>query len=161
MPTPLYILTLRSKVGQALIMMPGVAAFIRNDLGEILLQRRNDNGQWVLPGGAIEPDEEPADAVVREVWEETGLKVIPDTIIGVYGGPTLHGFYPNGDEIQLIAIVFACHTIGGELIPGHDDETSALQYFAPARMPATVMPHHLAYIEQALKDKFTAHFRFG
>jgi 8-oxo-dGTP diphosphatase len=87
MPMSPYIAELRSKVGHSLLMMPGAAAFIRNDQGEILLQRRSDTGQWVLPGGAIDPDEEPADAVVREVWEETRLKVVPDKLIGVYGGP--------------------------------------------------------------------------
>src|SRR5450631_2258870 len=103
MSTPAYIANLRRQVGHALLMMPGVVAFVQDDQGNVLLQRRANNGQWVLPGGAIEPDEEPADAVIREVWEETGLTVIPQRIIGVYGGPTLHGVYPNQDEVQLIA----------------------------------------------------------
>src|SRR5258708_35971612 len=95
--------------------MAGVAAFICNDQGEVLLQRRTDNNQWGLPGGAMEPGEEPADAVIREVWEETGLEVIPEKIIGVYRGPYLDRFYPNGDEDQGFCIIFAWRQGGGEM----------------------------------------------
>src|SRR5258708_18902879 len=122
--------------------MAGVAAFICNDQGEVLLQRRSDNNQWGLPGGAMEPGEEPADAVIREVWEETGFEVIPEKIIGVYSGPYLHGFYPNGDEYQVFGIIFACRQIGGELSIDHDNESLELKYFQSDDLPMTIMPHH-------------------
>ena len=159
MPISPYILDLRRKIGHTLLMMPGVTAFIRDDQGRVLLQRRKDNDQWVLPGGAIEPDEEPADAVVREVWEETGLTVIPQRIIGVYGGPELHGSYPNQDEVQLIAIVFACRVVDGELTIDHDTESLEVAYFAPDAIPPTLMAHHRAYLTQAFKEDIAAHFR--
>ena len=63
----------------------------------------------------------PADAVVREVWEETGLIVEPTRILGVYGGPAFVGCYPNGDEAQYISTMFECDVVGGELHGDGDD----------------------------------------
>ena len=76
---------IRRKLGTALILVPGVAAIIRDEAGRILFQRKDD-GTWSLPAGAIEPSENPAQAIVREVQEETGLKVKPERIVGVFGG---------------------------------------------------------------------------
>lgn len=41
--------------------------------GLILFGKRNDNGKWALAGGHIEEGESPTEAVIRELWEETGL----------------------------------------------------------------------------------------
>ncbi|HET6706834.1 NUDIX hydrolase [Amycolatopsis sp.] len=56
----------------------------------LLIRRANDpgSGQWSLPGGRVEPGETDKEAVVREVFEETGLDVIPGTLVGsVRRGP--------------------------------------------------------------------------
>ncbi len=47
---------------------------IRNEKGEFLLHKHPKLGIWLPPGGHIEPNEEPQDAVIREVLEETGLE---------------------------------------------------------------------------------------
>ena len=49
-------------------------AMIRNDKGEFLLHKHPKLGIWLPPGGHIDPNEEPQDAVIREVQEETGLE---------------------------------------------------------------------------------------
>ncbi|MBV9729828.1 MAG: NUDIX domain-containing protein, partial [Pseudonocardiales bacterium] len=46
---------------------------MRNDVGEVLLVRRADDGYWELPGGRIEIGESASAAVIREVAEETGV----------------------------------------------------------------------------------------
>lgn len=58
MPASEYILRLREKIGNDLIMMPSAAAIIRNEENKVLLHKRTDNQQWSLPGGALEPGEE-------------------------------------------------------------------------------------------------------
>jgi 8-oxo-dGTP pyrophosphatase MutT (NUDIX family) len=78
-------------------------------------------------GGAIDPDETPADAAVREVWEETGLHVEPMRLVGVFGGPEFRVTYANGDAVLYTAIAFEARLLGGEARPdGH--EAIALRY---------------------------------
>lgn len=64
-----------------------VYALIRNENGEFLLLRRSENsrtnpGKWDLPGGKVNPDESLKEGVVREVWEETGISIVPGDIAG-------------------------------------------------------------------------------
>ncbi len=81
----------------------------------LLLMLHVESHRWVLPGGAVEPDEHPADAVVREVAEETGLTVRPEAIIAVSGGTDHHRYYRNGDEVSYVTTIFRCTPTGGEL----------------------------------------------
>jgi len=128
MPVSDYIRNLRTHVGHALLLLPGVAAVIHNAAGAVLLVRRADDGEWGLPAGAIDPGECPAQAVVREVWEETGLRVRPVRVIGVFGGePLLRTTYPNGDQCEYTVIVYFCEVVGGEL-RARDGEASGFAY---------------------------------
>ncbi|MBK9124627.1 MAG: NUDIX hydrolase [Chloroflexi bacterium] len=157
MPIPEYVRTMRARIGHDLLVMVGAAAVIRNDAGEVLLQLRRDNGRWGLPGGAVDPGEDPAAAVIREVLEETGLVVVPERIVGVYGGPELIFRYPNGDEIALTSITFACRVSGGALGIG-DDESLDLRWFAPDALPDSVLPMHRERIHHAV-TRDTPYFR--
>jgi 8-oxo-dGTP pyrophosphatase MutT (NUDIX family) len=134
MPISGYIRQLREKVGQAPILMLGVAGVVINAAGEILLQLRSDNGQWALPGGALDLGEEPAEAVVREVWEETGVLVQPERIVAVHGGEDFFTRYPNGDQAYIVSITFACRPLRGEPRV-NDDESLEVRYFPPDQLP--------------------------
>jgi mutator protein MutT len=133
-PISEYLKALREHVGHRLVLMPGAAAIIRDDEGRVLLQRRSDNGLWGLPGGAIDPGEYPAQAVVREVWEETGLRVQPVRLIAIMGGEGFRHRYPNGDQAEFVVSVFACRILGGEL-GGLDGESLELRYFSEHDIP--------------------------
>jgi 8-oxo-dGTP pyrophosphatase MutT (NUDIX family) len=117
----------RRLVGTHLLVVPGVAAAVIDERARLLLLLHAATGWWVLPGGAVEPDEHPAAAVVRESREETGIDVRPLAVVAVDGGPGHHIRYPNGDEVSYVTTVFRCVPTGGRL----DDsgaETEALRW---------------------------------
>lgn len=135
-----YYKILREKVGSDLIFMPCVAGIIQNELGETLLQNKGNGEKWSLPAGAIEIGEAPAQAIVREVWEETGLYVIPRKLLGVFGGREFRYEYPNGHQVEYNVFMFECVIHSGELSP-KDDETVELKYFDPMKMPELALPY--------------------
>ena len=69
------------------VIRPGTCAAVFNERGEILLQKRADNGFWSMPGGAVDPGESVEQGALREVWEETGLQVRVGRLVGVYSDP--------------------------------------------------------------------------
>jgi 8-oxo-dGTP pyrophosphatase MutT (NUDIX family) len=109
-----YMRELRAKVGTRLLEVPSVSIVSRDHGGRVLLARHSNGGRWVLPGGAIEPSETPADAAMREMWEETGIEVELMRIVGVYGGPEFVVRYENGDETSYLMVVFEARPARGE-----------------------------------------------
>jgi 8-oxo-dGTP pyrophosphatase MutT (NUDIX family) len=115
MPISDYLRDLRAKVGNDLLVVPSVTGLVFDERSRLLLVRHSNGGLWVAPGGAIDPDETPEDAVVRELWEETGLLVEPVALVGVFAGPDLRVSYANGDETAYVMTIFECRALGGEL----------------------------------------------
>lgn len=93
----------------------------------VLLTQRADNGQWCLPGGAVDPGESVAEACVREVQEETGLQVRVMRLVGVYSDPNRLIVYPDGYKAQIVALSFEAEIVDGE--PALSNETTAWGYF--------------------------------
>ena len=109
---------------------PTVSAVLERD-GRVLLTRRGIEprlGMWDTPGGFIEAGEEPAEALRRELLEETGLTIEVDDVLGIYpdrygdGAPTLNVFYT------------ARVTGGGEGEPR--DDVTELGWFEPGALPS-------------------------
>jgi 8-oxo-dGTP pyrophosphatase MutT (NUDIX family) len=125
MPISNYIRQLRVQVGSTLILVPSVTSLVFDDEGRLLLARHAHEQGWGTVGGAIDPDESPEDAVVRETWEETGLHVEPTRLRAVLGGPRFRVTYPNGDQVGYVGAVFDCRQIGGTLRPDGDEITDA------------------------------------
>jgi ADP-ribose pyrophosphatase YjhB (NUDIX family) len=105
----------------------GVSAIIFDGEGKFLLTKREDNGQWCLPGGAVEAGESVAEACIREVFEETGLNVRVKRLVGVYSHPDQLVVYKDGNKAFIVAIHFEAEVIGGKL--GLSNETTDFGYF--------------------------------
>ena len=123
-----YVRGLRERVGNDLLFMPSTHCLIRDGDGRLLLVRHVE-GRWMLPGGAVEPGETPADAARRECWEEASVLVEPERIVGVYGGPGYSVVYRNGDRAMWVVTIFEARLLDGEPRPG-DDETIDAGWFA-------------------------------
>ena len=137
---------------------PGVAAIIFSADG-VLLQRRDDNRMWGLPGGGVEPGESIRDAVIREVLEETGLDVEPRRLIGVYSDPANHQVvtYPDGGVTHYVTTVIECVVRGGTLTCCA--ESLELQYFPPDALPPDMMPASRLRVHDAMANQVGAFVR--
>lgn len=129
-----YIHSLRTRIDHDLLLMPGVGALVRDAACRFLIQLRAEDGEWSLPGGAIEPGETPAQAVRREVQEETGLLVEPVRVRAVLGGEHFRNTYLNGDTVEYCVILFDCRVVGGALSTA-DPETQLLEWYHPEEIP--------------------------
>src|SRR5690349_2061250 len=112
MPVPPFVKQLRERIGHDLLLLPGVAGVVVNDAGEVLLQRRSDLHIWAPIGGVLEPGEDPADAIAREILEEAGVVAEPLWVSGVYATHVVT--YPNGDRSQFVTTCFRCRHVSGE-----------------------------------------------
>lgn len=145
-----YYRGLRERIGESLLMVPAVAAVIHDADGRVLVQERPD-GTFSLPAGAIEPGEQPAQAVMREVLEETGLIVRPVRLLGVFGGSDGYRVrYPNGDLVEYLVCLFACEIVSGELECA-DGESVSLRYHWPSDVPALGTEYPRALLRKGAK----------
>lgn len=149
MPRSGYIRELRRQVGHRLLTVPSVTAAVFDHDWLFMLQH-TDGDLWAPPGGTIEPGETPADAVVREMWEETRLLVTPVAIIGVFGGPDFDVVYDNGDMTTYVMTVFECRVESGQL-QLDPDEVSTHAYLDQA---AAHQAHAAPWVAKVLPELF-------
>ncbi len=106
-----------------------VGAVVGNDLDELLMIQRADSGVWLYPTGWADVGYSPAEVVVKEVAEETGIECEIVRPIGILDGQR-RGF----TRIPLVSLVFQCRATGGELRP-HPLECSDVGWFAEHALP--------------------------
>ena len=134
-----YILGLRTFVGHRPLLQLGASVILVNDRGEILLQKRADNGMWGYHGGSVELNERVEDAAARELLEETGLTAESLDLLGVFSGPDMAYTYPNGDQVSNADVVFVCRSYSGTVAPQRS-EVSDLRFFPPDSLPEPISP---------------------
>ena len=134
-----YIKTIRKKVGHDAVLQCGASVILVNRQGELLLQRRSDDGSWGYHGGSVELGENVEKTARRELMEETGLVAGQMTLLGVFSGEGMHWVYPNGDEVYNVDIVYVCHDYSGNMNP-QSGEVTALEWFRPDALPENIFP---------------------
>jgi ADP-ribose pyrophosphatase YjhB (NUDIX family) len=121
MPISDHMKAVRDKIGHDLLATTAVSISIFDAQNRLLLGRDAETGLWTLPGGAVDPNEHPADAAMRECFEETGLLVHPRRLLGVFGGAEFMIRYPNGDLTYYTVIAFEAVVTGGTLTPDGEE----------------------------------------
>jgi len=134
-----YVRDIRQKIGHDPLLIVGASVILVNARGEVLLQRRTDNGCWGYHGGCVELYEEAEQAARRELLEETGLTAGELTLFGVFSGPALSYTYPNGDQASIVDIVYLCRDYTGQMRP-QPGEVTELRWFSPRALPENITP---------------------
>ena len=158
MPISEYIKNIRAKIGNDLLLLPGVTAVVINGRNEVLLQLRRDTQTWAPPSGGLEPGETVAECAAREVFEETGVRVTPMRIIAVLSGRDYFITYPNGDNLAPVTTVFRCRTADDNPPRVNDDESEEVRYFRVDYLPDNMLPRHKRILGIALDDNPHVYF---
>ena len=111
---------------------PKIAAFgaIFDPQGRVLLIQRSDNRLWAMPGGMVEVGETAAQAAEREIWEETGVRVRAEQLIGIYDNRAYGGRAP----FQTYMVGFLCAHVSGT--PHPTSEALDVGYFTEDALPS-------------------------
>ncbi|MBE5787635.1 MAG: NUDIX domain-containing protein [Clostridiales bacterium] len=128
-----YIMNLRKYVGHQRLLMVGAGVFIYQD-GQLLLQRRKDNGLWGDHGGSVELSEKVEDAARRELKEETGLTALSLELMNTFSGPEFDYTYPNGDQVSMVIFSFLCRDFEGN-VALQQEEVTELKWFSLDELP--------------------------
>jgi 8-oxo-dGTP diphosphatase len=130
-----YVMYLDPKVGAgAVVELDGKLVLVRRGMSPRL-------GYWSLPSGYVERDEAPDQTAVRELEEETGLRVAIDNLLNVYS------FVHEGAGGRGVLVLYAAHVVGGQLQAG--DDAAEVGTYGPHELPEDIaFDTHV----QALRD---------
>ncbi len=112
--------------------------------GQLLFNRRDIDpgmGKWGLPAGYVELGEPVEEAAIREVFEETGLEVRLEGLVGVY----------TNVQTGVVLVIYAAQIVSGEPVAGH--ETQAVGFFAPDALPELAFEQNRQIIADWLRRK--------
>jgi 8-oxo-dGTP diphosphatase len=125
-----------------------VDGILRRAGGIILIRRKNPpfRGCYALPGGFVEHGETVESAVVREFYEETGLRTKVKSLVGVYSEPDRD---PRG---HTVTVVFELDSIGGKLKGG--DDAAEAKVFPIDALPELAFDHAKILFDYLNRNRF-------
>ena len=156
-----YVRNMRRLIGHLPLLMCGASVIIFNQVGQVLMLKRTDNGCWCFPGGAMELGEKVEDVAKREAFEETGLTVTDLSIFGIFSGEDLRYVYPNKDEVYNVDAVFYSFDYEGELSIDHESQQCG--FFGLTDLPEAISPPVIPVVDELKKrgHKLLAEHRFA
>lgn len=126
-----------------------VMAVIFDEHQRILLAHRTDRDFWNLPGGKMEKGETPWAAMQREVYEEIGVRVSVERLVGVYS-------YQQADH-DMVILTFHCVITEGQ--PVRTPESDNIAYFDKNELPTNLSHRQQERISDAFLFKKEAQFK--
>ncbi len=154
----LFRMALDDRINHIPFIQTGAAIIIRNENGQILLQERTDRNKWGLPGGCQDLGEDLRVTAVREAFEETGIKLDPNSIelIDTLSGESRKNSYPNGDIVYNNTSLYLADICNVDVsnLKG-DSETKRLQFFSLDEIPENLMDADLiaSYLNYASRKE--------
>ena len=138
----LFRMALDERLSHIPFIQTGSCVIIRNTKSQILLQERTDRNMWGLPGGCQDLGEDLRDTAVREVYEETGIRLDPHelVLIDTMSGGARRNSYPNGDIVyNNVSLYLADTDIDDASTLQGDSETKRLEFFDLDKLPTNLM----------------------
>jgi ADP-ribose pyrophosphatase YjhB (NUDIX family) len=119
--------------------------------GKILLVQERSDGLWTLPGGWADVGDSPAEAVVREIQEESGYETRATKLLALLDR-NRHGHPPHVNHIY--KVFFGCEVIGGTPVTSH--EILGVGFFAEDEIPelslTRIVPAQIARMFEHLRQ---------
>ena len=138
----LFRMALDERLSHIPFIQTGSCVIIRNTKSQILLQERADRNMWGLPGGCQDLGEDLRDTAVREVYEETSIRLDPHelVLIDTMSGSARRNSYPNGDIVyNNVSLYLADVDINDTSTLQGDSETKRLEFFDLDKLPTNLM----------------------
>ncbi|MFZ3228973.1 MAG: NUDIX domain-containing protein [Pseudobdellovibrio sp.] len=117
----------------------GSETFVLNELDQVFLVKRMDNGTWCMPGGAQDLGETPKQCAIREFKEESGYDVQILDIVGVFSSLNYKYVHYQWKENEFVHILFY-----GKIVSGAaeiSNETTAVGWFSVHELPLMMDGH--------------------
>lgn len=134
-----YVGRLRAHVGNQELLVPASQILVLDGAGNMLVQRRTDDGLWEIPGGTADHQNSFRTTAVKELFEEAGISVTPDQLLpfASVSNPEAHTVtYPNGDVTHAYSLVFAVTVPHDALSQAATDGEATEHHWVPlGRLP--------------------------